>query len=105
MYFLVSKITFADDDSTSYDARELKALVERIRARYKVCALAQPITASHGTLELVVTFLGHHQDQVNQTMDDIIDFCENSGFGRVDQELTLMDDVENLSEDYVDEDD
>ena len=104
MYFLVSKISFAEDDATAHDARELKALVERIRSRFKVCALAQPTDSRHGSLGIVLTFLGHHQEQVNQTMDAVIDYCENSGFGRIDQELTLMDHVDNLAEDYVEDD-
>ncbi len=100
MFFAVSKIVFDEESTTSQDAKELKSLVEKIRARFKVCAHAQADENAAAPLALGVAMIGNSEEQVNQTLDSIVEFCESSGFGRVADEHTLMDDMDHLQEDY-----
>jgi len=41
---------------------------------------------------------------LGRQLDSICEFCESSGFGRIDTERTLMDHVDSFSDDDDDED-
>ena len=96
MYFAVVKLSFEDVvRSSSDDRKELFALVEKIRTRFKVCAAA---VEEGDATAIAVTALGSSEARLTQTLDAITDFCENSGFGRLDSEQTLMDHIDAVCE-------
>jgi uncharacterized protein YlxP (DUF503 family) len=96
MYFAVVKLSFEDVSSSSADVRrDLHGLVEKLRSRFKVCAAA--IEEGDATA-IAVTALGSSEARLTQTLDAITDFCETSGFGRLDSEQTLMDHIDAVCE-------
>ncbi len=105
MYFAVMKLTFDDDARTSDDHKELRALAEKIRARFKACAAACEDEAGGGTGALAVTALASTEERLTQTLDAITDFCETSGYGRVASEQALLDHIDALAEFGEDEGD
>ena len=92
MFFAVSKISFAVE-SSSYTGRELHTLVEKIRARFRVCVMAYSDTSD---ATIAITSLALSEEALNKQIDQIIELCESSGFGRVASEATLLDSVDSI---------
>lgn len=97
MHFAVMKLTFAATLDSERDRKELKALAEKLRARFKICCA--PCASQEGdAASLAVTALAPTENQLSRMLDDIADFCETSGFGRIEGESTLLDDIESIAE-------
>ncbi len=96
MYFAVSKFTLDLDTETSRDEKALKALCEKLRARFKIAV--NSVNAGKGETAIVVAALSRSEETLSQMLNDIGDFCEESGFGRVTDEETLLDHVDAISE-------
>jgi uncharacterized protein YlxP (DUF503 family) len=99
MYVAIAKLTFEEGPKTADDRKELRALTEKLRARFKVSAAAVEETGSGGATALAVAALGSSAERLSKTLDAIAEFCEASGFGRVESEQALLDHLDNLTED------
>jgi uncharacterized protein YlxP (DUF503 family) len=95
MYFAISKITFSEGQ-TSYDKKQLASLIQKIRARFKVSirSVGQDHRKQNGVNAIMVALLDRSEAALTQQIDSIIDFCENSGFGRVEGEETIFEDFD-----------
>ena len=102
MYFAVSKLTFSAQPRLEDDAQAFRALAEKIRSRFKVCAAFYQTDA--GDFCLAVTALGSTTERLSQTLDRISTFCEDAGFGRVESEEALLDHIDHLGDIAGDED-
>ena len=103
MYFAVAKFTFeSSGKKTPDDRKELRSLVEKIRARFKVsCAIAsQPDDV--GSASIAIAALAGSEDALDKKLDDIAEFCEAAGFGRIESEQTLLDEIDAL-DDYLED--
>lgn len=100
MYFAVMKIAFDEEGraATSDGGRELKALAEKIRSRFKVSAAASPGEETGGSDAIAVAALGSTEEKLSKTLDAIVTFCEQAGFGRIAGEDTLFDHVDAIAE-------
>jgi uncharacterized protein YlxP (DUF503 family) len=97
MHFAVMKLTFAAALDSEKDRKELKALAEKLRVRFKVCCSPYSIQEG-GAAALAIAALSGSENQLSRTLDEIANFCETSGFGRIEAESTLLDDVESIEE-------
>jgi len=104
MYFAVMKLTFEASESSAQDRKALAALIEKIRARFKVCAMPCESMEESGQASLAISSLAHSDEALGKQLDAISDFCESSGFGRVETERTLMDHIDAFTSDDDDED-
>ncbi len=93
MYILISKLELSSEVLAS-DRREMKALVDRLRKKFKVSVLSYNPKGYGNTI--IVSLLGHSEHKLSQTLDEVAEYCEFSGFGRIDSETTFLDDIENL---------
>ncbi len=93
MHFFVSKISFSVESPSQNLGRDLHSLVEKIRARFRVAVTAFP---SHAEVAIAITSLALTEEALNKQLDQIIEFCESSGFGRVASEASLIDDVDSI---------
>lgn len=96
MYFAVSKLTFSTQPGPLDDPQAFRALAEKIRARFKVCAAFYQ--TGGGDPCLAISALGSTVERLSQTLDKIASFCEDSGFGRVESEEALLDHIDHLAE-------
>lgn len=77
--------------------RDLKNLAEKIRSRFRVNAAA--ILSDHsGSDAIAIAALGSSAEKLSQLLDAIVDFCEQSGLGRIDNEETLLDHIDAIAE-------
>ncbi len=103
MYFAIAKITFEEELGAdnlrpgTAGKRDLHQLVEKIRAKFKVCAAAIE-SDSMGSDAIAITALGSSEDRLTRSLDGILGFCEESGYGRVGSEETLIDHIDVISE-------
>lgn len=109
MYFAVMKITFMiEDERPTVDSSKLKhdlqALVEKLRARFRIAVLPGQVGGPGEPPVVTVASLAHSEESLGRQLDSICEFCESSGFGRIDTERTLMDHVDSFSDDDDDED-
>ena len=71
--------------------KDLKSLVVKLRARFTACVKVDQMATRKSAPTLVIAQLNAHQSSLQNQMDQIIDFCEDSGFGRVESEEAIMD--------------
>lgn len=92
MYFAVSKLVFSEGQ-TSSDKKQLASLIQKIRARFKVSV--RSVSNAHGKQNsvnaIMIALLDRSDSGLTQQIDTIIDFCEDSGFGRVESEETIFE--------------
>ncbi len=96
MYFAVTKLCFDLDNNTVRDSKELASLCERIRKKFKVTASPCPLEKTQASIAIVT--LQRAEQKISKLLDDISEFCETCGFGRVSQEHTLIDTIDSISE-------
>lgn len=105
MFFAVAKFTFEQSGKpTADDRKELRSLVEKIRARFKVSCAIVSHEDDDGVTAIAISTLAGSEDALDRTLDGIAEFCENAGFGRIDTEQTLMDHIDAL-DDYLEDED
>ena len=97
MYFAVVKLSFEKGPETTEDKKALRSLVEKLRARFKVCAAACEDEPS-GQAAVAVTALASSEERLTHTLDAITEFCETSGFGRIESEQALLDHLDSLAD-------
>lgn len=97
MYFVVSKLTF-EAQSTSRDARELSQLLDKLRQRYRISVQISDEFHKSGVAGIVVAAVHSQEEHLSKLIDDIADSCENSGFGRIHSESTILEDFEAFND-------
>lgn len=96
MYFAVAKLGFEDaGEERGQDRKDLRSLADKIRSRFKVAAACD---LGEGGPTLAIAALGSSAERLSQTLDAIIELCEDSGFGRVENEETLLDHIDALGD-------
>jgi uncharacterized protein YlxP (DUF503 family) len=103
LFFALTHIKFEENfqkDSRQNELRilELKRLAEKVRSRFKVCAKATFDLSSQEPIGIAVTALGAEEEKLSKLLDSIVEFCEQSGFGRVQDELSWIDSIDILEE-------
>jgi uncharacterized protein YlxP (DUF503 family) len=96
MYFAVVKLGFETNFDSELDRRELRQLAEKIRARFKVCAAVHEHNDAGPSLAIAA--LSSSAERLDQTLDAISEFCESSGYGRVESEQSLVDHIDALAD-------
>ncbi|MFW7381684.1 MAG: hypothetical protein ACOH5I_22945 [Oligoflexus sp.] len=100
MYFAISKITF-EQETTSYDHKELKSLIEKLRARFKITIRISEDFQKTGEPSIILAALHPQQEALSKLLDSVVEFCELSGFGRIADEKTILEDLDSaLEESY-----
>lgn len=92
MYFAISKLIFSEGQ-TSSDQKQLASLIQKIRARFKVSvrSVGQGSDKNSSVNAIMVALLDRSEAGLTKQIDAIIDFCEDSGFGRVEGEETIFE--------------
>ena len=108
MYFAVMKITFMVDEDesgtggTSHSSpvkQELQSLVEKLRARFRIAVLPGQIEEPGEPPVIAIASLAYSEESLSRQLDSICEFCESSGFGRIDTERTLLDHIDSFGSD------
>ncbi len=99
MYFVVSKLAF-ESQQTARDARELSQLVDKLRQRFRISVQIADEFHKFGTAAIVVAAVHSQEEHLSKLIDDISDSCENSGFGRIHSESTILEDFEAFNEEF-----
>lgn len=94
MFLAVTRLTFTEDEGTSQDRKAMHALIDRIRARHKVAVMPSKSIEEHGVAQITFVLLGHNENKLSQEIDAIGELCEESGFGRIEDEDTMIDDID-----------
>jgi uncharacterized protein YlxP (DUF503 family) len=97
MYVAIAKFSFEEGPATGDDRRELRSLAEKLRAKFKVSAAACDEDGT-GPSAIAIAALGSSAERLSKTLDAISEFCEASGFGRVESEQALLDHLDNLTD-------
>lgn len=96
MFFIVSKLTF-ESEPTKRDAKELAQLADKLRQRFKISIQIADEFYKGGQAGIVVSAVHSQEMQLSNLIDEIADACENSGFGRIHSESTILEDFESYA--------
>ncbi len=108
------KITFlVDEDEAGGTAashsspvkQELQSLVEKLRARFRITVLPGQIEYPGEAPVIAIASLAYSEESLSRQLDSICEFCESSGFGRIDTERTLLDHIDSFGSDEDDDED
>ncbi len=92
MFFAISKIIIEADQSTPTDLKELTKLCQKVQAKFKFCA--KPLAHTDDKLSFAVALLAPSRNAALQKLDEVIKMAEQSGIGRVDNEISLVDHID-----------
>ena len=92
MFFIVSKLSF-ESESTPRDAKELAQLADKLRQRFKISIQIADEFYKGGQAGIVVAAVHSQEMQLSSLIDEIADACENSGYGRIHSESTILEDL------------
>lgn len=95
MYYAISKFIFESDYTTKDDAKLLKSLTEKIQTRFKVCAKSLSDINNGCIPTIVIAALDSSEQKLNQRLDQIAIFLEESGYGRLYSESTILDHIDS----------
>jgi hypothetical protein len=98
MFFIVSKLSF-EPESTVRDAKELAQLADKLRQRFKISIQIADEFYKGGQAGIVVAAVHSQEMQLSSLIDEIADACENSGYGRIHSESTILEDFESYAND------
>ena len=99
MYFAVVKITFEHEPgSPTPDRKELAAFLDKLRARFRVTAMAHSNAQDDGESSIAYTSLALSEESLTKQLDAIAAFCEEQGLGRVADESVLMDHLDSIGD-------
>ncbi|MES2746331.1 MAG: hypothetical protein V4655_12945 [Bdellovibrionota bacterium] len=101
MFFVVTKLTF-ERQTTPHEGRELAALVEKLRARFKISVEIADEFHKGGEAGVVVAAVHTSEMKLSSLIDSISDACEDSGFGRIHSENTILEDFEAFQDEHED---
>ena len=93
MYFAVSKILFDPESSSQLDRKTLHALVDKLRAQFRICVEVSGNVEDTGHAELAICALDRTANRLSQLFDKIVEFCERSEGIRVADDPTIIEDV------------
>jgi hypothetical protein len=99
MFFVVTKLTF-ESHAKPRDARDLAALVEKLRARFRISVEVTEEFQKGGEAGIVVSAVHPSEMKLSGMIDAISDACEDSGFGRIHSENTILEDFESFTEEH-----
>ena len=91
MYFGLAKMVFESTTDRTLDRKELAALAEKLRAKFRILAKVDDTGFDKGSPTLVLSFLHPSKDKLSQLMDDIAVVCENEGLGRLADEVAMIE--------------
>lgn len=99
MFFVVTKLTF-ERQSTPHDAKALAALVDKLRARFRISVEVADEFHKGGEAAVVVAAVHPSDMKLSSLIDAISDACEDSGFGRIHSENTILEDFESFQDEH-----
>ena len=98
LYFLVKKLRFESEHSR-FDNKEMKSLENKLRSRFPVCARASADFHKLQIPELIVSSIHRQESSLVALSDKIEMFCEDSGYGRLEEDMTFIDHIDLLFQD------
>lgn len=96
MYFAIHKIKFQIDERTGRESKDIAALCVRLAKRFKACVQPSFPNLEQGEVIIVSALLSPHENGAKKKADEISDYCEGSGFGRVYDESLLLDHIDTI---------
>ena len=104
MFFAISKIYIESDQMTTSDLKELTQLCQKLQSKYKISA--KPLAHTENRLSFAIALLSSSRNAALQKLDEIVQFTEQSGIGRVENEISLVDHIDAFEdEESSDEED
>lgn len=104
MYFAVVKIIFEHEPGApTTDRKELAAFLDKLRARFRVTAMAHSNSQDDGETSIAYTSLAHSEESLTKQLDAIAAFCEEQGLGRIGDEAVLMDHIDSIGDGSTDD--
>ncbi len=103
MYIGITKLEFSPESSTGQDFKAAKALCQSIKARFKVISCTCSTIEKDGVTSIAYAAFGSNESQLGSFLEQIADFCEGSGFGRIENHNRIIESLDHMDEE--DEDD
>lgn len=90
MFYCISRLSFTPSTDPDEDIKQLGILCNRLRQRFKI-AVKIDKSGSISPPRIVIAHLNENQALLSKKIDQVIEFCEDSGFGRVESEDAILD--------------
>ena len=98
MYCALIKVEFGMETLTGNETKDLASLAQRMRRKFKVAVQTQASQSGKGFTGLVVVALAHRDQELRRLMEEVVEECEASGFGRVTEEQGMIDHIDRFLE-------
>ena len=95
MVFCVSKIGFYAGTDLNEDLRQLTILCKKLKKRFNICVMIDR-KASQIRPTILLSCIHESDNELSKLLDQVTDFCEESGYGRVEEESSFFESFDNL---------
>lgn len=94
MYYCIAEIQINLGHTTSYDAKTISALCQKIRQRLKICCTSE--SSPEAATCILVCFFAKTSAQTKHILDRLSGLVEDEGIGRITGENALVEHIDNL---------
>lgn len=99
MFCAVGSYSFDPSTTTGIDRKALKSIVEKLKHRFPFAIKISKTMEDDGEVALVFSGFMDSESKLSQALDELASACETLGLGRIDDERSVLDDVENFFSD------
>lgn len=92
---VLNLVVIVNMETKHYWPKDSRSLCEKLKAKFKVQAKAWNRQSEFG---ISVVSLDQQESRLKQLFDKILETCEASGIGRVEVEVSFIDDIELFRE-------
>ena len=99
MHFCLLKMVMDSETITGESHKHATQVCEKLKSRFKVLAKAYPSQSHEHSLAIAVVMLSKNHVKLKQNCDEILNYVETTGLGRILSELIIIDRVDRLGSD------
>ena len=103
MFAALAVLHFDSRTTEGVDRKALHSITEKLRSRFPVVVKIHGTMEDDGEIRLAVAALMESEPKLAKMLDDFTSACETLGLGRVDDEVSILDDLDNFIEQATEE--
>ena len=97
MRYIIAKLSFDEISFQELDSNDLKKLCNKVRQKFKITT---SIDTTSDEPAIFIALLHQRADQLQSSLDQISDYCEECGLGRISQEEVIFEAFEDVVSAY-----
>lgn len=96
MFCAIGSYTFDPTTTVGVDRKALKSIIEKLKHRFPFVIKASKTVEDDGEICIVFSGFMENEGKLSLALDELANACETLGLGRVDDERSVLDHIDNF---------